>query len=71
MIANDADRAVCGGGIDPMSIHVRFGAGDEEGSGQVQHMEPGEIDIAPIHDVDRARLREQQSLPPRRRGSSA
>ena len=43
-----------------MSIHVRFGAGDEEGSGQVQHMEPGEIDIAPIHDVDRARLREQQ-----------
>jgi hypothetical protein len=37
----------------------------------MQHMEAGEIDIAPIHDVDRARLREQQSLPPRRRGSSA
>jgi hypothetical protein len=37
----------------------------------VQHMEPGEIDIAPVHDVDCARLREQQSLPPRRRGSSA
>jgi hypothetical protein len=54
-----------------MSIHVRFGTGDEEGSGQVQHMEPGEIDIAPIHDVDRARLREQQSLPSRKRGSSA
>src|ERR1700730_14319302 len=36
------------------------GGGDEEGSGQVQHIEPGEIDIAPIHDVDRARLREQQ-----------
>src|SRR5690349_9850719 len=60
LIANDAGRAVCGGGIDPMSIHVRFGAGDEEGSGQVQHMEPGEIDIAPIHDVYCARLREQQ-----------
>ena len=43
-----------------MGIHVRFGAGDEEGSGQMQHMEPGEIDIAPIHDVDRARLRKQQ-----------
>src|SRR5690242_21276285 len=43
-----------------MSIHVRFGASDEEGSGQVQHMEPGEIDIAPIHDVYCARLREQQ-----------
>ena len=57
--------------LDPMSIHVRFGAGDEEGSGEVQHMEPGEIDIAPIHDVDCARLREQQSLPSRKRGSSA
>src|ERR1700720_3946146 len=42
LIANDAGRAVCGGGIDPMSIDVRFGAGDEEGSGQVQHMEPGD-----------------------------
>ena len=43
-----------------MGIHVRFGAGDEEGSGQVQHMESGEIDIAAIHDVYRARLWEQQ-----------
>ena len=43
-----------------MGIHVRFGAGDEESSGEMQHMEPGEIDIAPIHNVDRARLREQQ-----------
>jgi hypothetical protein len=43
-----------------MRIHVRFGTGDEESSGKMQHMEPGEIDIAPIYDVDRARLREQQ-----------
>jgi hypothetical protein len=71
LIADDAGRTVCRGGIEPMSIHVRFGAGDEKGSGQVQHMESGEIDIAPIHHVYRARLREQQSLPPRKRGSSA
>jgi hypothetical protein len=43
-----------------MGIHVRFGASDEEGSGQMQHVEAGEIDIAAIHDVDRASLREQQ-----------
>ena len=71
LIAEDTGRTVCRGRIDPMGIHVRFGAGDEAGSGQMQHMEPGEIDIAPIHDVDRARLREQQSLPSRKRGSSA
>ena len=39
LIADDAGRTVSQGRIDPMGIHVRFGAGDEEGSGQVQHME--------------------------------
>lgn len=60
LIADYAARTVCRGRIDPMSIHVRFGAGDKEGSGQMQHIKPGEIDIAAIHDVDRACLREQQ-----------
>src|SRR5258708_32939635 len=31
----------------------------KNGSGEMQHMEAGEIDIAPIHDVDCAGLREQ------------
>jgi hypothetical protein len=60
LTADDTGRTVCRGRIDPMGIHVRFGTGDEESSGEMQYMEPGEIDIAPIHDVDRARLREQQ-----------
>jgi hypothetical protein len=34
----------------------------------MQHVEPGEIDIAAIHDVDRARFGKQQSLPRRRPG---
>ena len=38
---------------------------------RARRWEAGEIDIAPIHDVDRARLWEQQSLPSRKRGSSA
>ena len=39
-----------------ISIHVRFGAGDEEGAGEMQSMEAGEIDVAAIHDVDGARI---------------
>ena len=35
-VEGSGGRAVCGGGIDPMSIHVRFGAGDEESSGEMQ-----------------------------------
>src|SRR6266853_546274 len=34
--------------------------GDEEGAGEMQPMEAGEIDVAAIHDVDGARFREQQ-----------
>ena len=43
-----------------MGIHVRFGAGDEEGAGKMQPMEAGEINAAAIHDVNSARFREQQ-----------
>ncbi len=60
LIADDTGGTVCRGRIDPMGIHVRFGAGDEEGSGEMQHMEAGEIDITPIHNVDGSRLREQK-----------
>jgi len=54
LIADDTGGTVCRGRIDPMGIHVRFGTGDEESSGEMQHMEPGEIDIAPIHATNRA-----------------
>jgi len=60
LITNDPNGTGARGGIDPMGIHVRFGTGDEEGAGQMQPMEPDEIDIAAIHHVDGARFREQQ-----------
>src|SRR5712672_701442 len=60
LIADDPRRPVGRGRIDAMGIHVRFGAGDEEGAGEMQPMEAGEIDVAAIHDVDGARFREQQ-----------
>ena len=31
-------------------------AGDEEGAGEMQSMEAGEIDVAAIHDVGGARI---------------
>ena len=37
-------------------MQVRFGAGHEERLGQMQGMEPGEIDIAPIYDAEAAGL---------------
>src|SRR3954452_5015665 len=60
LIADDPNGTVARGGIDPVGIHVRFGTGDKEGAGQMQPMEPDEIDIAAIHHVDGARFREQQ-----------
>jgi hypothetical protein len=46
LIADDPRRPVGRGRIDAMGIHVRFGAGDEEGAGEMQPMEAGEIDVA-------------------------
>src|SRR2546423_7459541 len=60
LIADDPNGTVARGGIDPVGIHVRFGTGDKEGAGQMQPMEPDEIDIAAIHHVDGARFREEQ-----------
>jgi hypothetical protein len=59
LIADDPGRPVGRGRIDAMGIHVRFGAGNEEGAGEMQPMEAGEIDVAAIHDIDGARFREQ------------
>src|SRR3984893_16103258 len=49
LIADDPRRPVGRRRIDAMGIHVRFGAGDEEGAGEMQPMEAGEIDVTAIH----------------------
>lgn len=60
LIADDASRAVGRGRVEPPCIHVRLRPCDEEGAGQMQHIESGEIDIAAIHDVDGTWLGKQQ-----------
>jgi len=61
LIADHARRAVGRRRIEAMGVHVRFGAGDEEGSGQMQPMKPAEIDISAIHDIDRASFGSRRS----------
>ena len=41
-------------------MKVRLGAGDEEGTCLVQHIQAREIDVAAIHDVDCPRLGQQE-----------
>ena len=43
-----------------MRIEIGFGAGYEKGTGLVQHIQAGEIDIPAIHHVYRARFRHDQ-----------
>lgn len=60
LVADNAGGAVRPGRIETMRIQIRLGAGDEEGARQMQDTEPLEIDIAPIHDVDRPHFGNQQ-----------
>ena len=43
-----------------MRLEIRLGARDEESTRQMQAMQASEVDITPIHDVDRASFRSQQ-----------
>ena len=40
--------------IDPPVLEVGFGSGDKKGLSQMKDIKPGEVDIAPIHDVEAA-----------------
>ena len=39
-----------------LALHVVFGAGDKEGACEVQPIQPGEVDVGFVHDVEGARL---------------
>ena len=60
LVADDAARTIRRGRIEAVRMKVRLGAGDEEGTCLVQHIQAREIDVAAIHDVDGTRFREQQ-----------
>jgi hypothetical protein len=60
LIANHPIGAVRGVRVDPSRIHVRLGAGDEERTGLMHRVQAPEVHVAAIHDVETARLDEQQ-----------
>jgi hypothetical protein len=42
-----------------LRIHALLGAADEEGSDLMHRIQPDEVQISPIHDVETARLHEK------------
>ena len=56
LIADDSAGPVHGMRVHAPRIHVLLGAGDEEGSGLMHSVQPHEVQIAPVHDVETARL---------------
>jgi len=60
LVTDDAFRAIGRCRVEPACLHVRLGPRDEEGAGLVQDIEPREVDITAIHDVDRTGLGKQQ-----------
>ena len=59
LIAEDARAAIHRGRIDAPKLEVRLGAGHEEGVCLMPHVQPGAVEIAAIHDVDRPSLQHQ------------
>ena len=59
LVADDAGRAVCRRRVDAVSIHIGLRTGDEESASSVKSIQALEVDIAAIHDVDGAGLRDQ------------
>ena len=60
LVADDSSEAIDGRGIQPPRVHVALGAGYEEGTSGMQGVQSLEIDIGLIHDVECARLNQQQ-----------
>ena len=60
LIADNALCTIAGRGVDSPQVGVRFGAGDKECASVVQREEPLEIEVAPIHDVNGRRFRNQK-----------
>ena len=56
LVATQAGRFVDRLRINPPVLKIGFGARNKEGLSQMQGMEPGEVDIASIHDIEAAGL---------------
>ena len=60
LVADHAGRAIGRRRVDAACIHVRLGTRDEEGAGLMQRVQPREVDVAAIHDVEGTGLGKQQ-----------
>jgi hypothetical protein len=56
LVATHAGGEIDGMGIKPLQFHALFGASDKERSGLNKAIKTDEIQVAPIHDIERARL---------------
>jgi len=56
LVADDAGRAVCRQRVSTREAQIRLGSRHEETACLVQAMQPSEVEIAAIHDVERACL---------------
>ena len=56
LIADKARGSVYRGGVHTPGVHIAFGTGYEEGGALVHGVKAREVQIAPVHDVESARL---------------
>jgi len=63
LVAAHAGGEVDGTRVEPGEFHAFFGASDKEGAGLGDAVEPREIQITAIHDIECARLENQQVEP--------
>ena len=59
LVADDASGSVCRHRVHPARIHAALGAGHKEAACLVQGIQPTEIQVAPIHHIEGARLEGQ------------
>lgn len=59
LIADDAVAPIHLGRVNAPSVHTAFGAGYKEGAGLMHLKQTSKVDLASVHDIERARLQNQ------------
>jgi len=59
LVGDDAVGSIGSGWIEAPGIEIGFGAGDEEGASLIERVEPFEVEISAVHDIDGAGLDDQ------------
>src|SRR5215472_16839160 len=60
LVADDPGGAIARCRVDATSVEVRLGTGHKKGAGLMQDVEPREIEIPTVHDVDGTGFRDEQ-----------